>query len=73
MQNTIDGLDEMEDIDFEVKDGGHPFLRELGEAVGWAALLAGFALAMIYLTPPQRSAEADLCEAQMKEVSKCPN
>lgn len=72
MQNTIDGLDEMEDIDFEAKDSGHPFLRELGEAVGWAILLVGFVLAMTYLTPPQRSAEADLFDAECQAKGVAP-
>ncbi len=70
MQNTIDGLDEMDDIDFEPK--GHPFLRRLGEAIGWTLLLVGFVLAMTYLTPPQRSAEADLFDAECREKGVAP-
>lgn len=64
-RNAIDGLDEMDDIDFRVKFRGHPLLRQLGEALGWLAIMLGFAYVMIYLTPPQRSAEADLFEAQI--------
>ena len=45
-------------------------MTSLLEALGWAVLLAGFALALLYFTPPQKSAESDLCEAQMKEVMK---
>lgn len=63
MQNTIDGLDEMDDIDFGSDD--HPVLRQIGEAIGWTILLAGFVLAVACLAPPQKSAEADLSEAQM--------
>lgn len=62
MQNTIDGLDEMDDIDFGSE--GHPVLRQIGEAIGWIILLVGFVLAVACLTPPQKSAEADLFEAQ---------
>lgn len=72
MQNTIDGLDEMDDIDFGVEDSGHPLLRQLGEALGWIALLTGFVLAMTYLTPPQRSAEADLFDAECREKGVAP-
>lgn len=63
MKDAIDGLDEMDDIDF--RSDCRAFLRQLCEAIGWTILLVGFVLAMTYLTPSQRSAEADLFDAQI--------
>lgn len=72
MKEAIDGLDELSEADFRLGEKpSHPVLRQLCEAIGWAILLVGFVLVMAYLTPPQRSAEADLFEAQMNgEVPK---
>jgi hypothetical protein len=70
MQNAIDGLDEMDDIDFGSED--HPLLRQIGEALGWLALLVGFVLAVTHLTPPQRSAEADLFDAECRAKEVAP-
>ena len=72
MIDTIDGLDEMDDIDFGVSENVRPVLRQVCEAFGWAVLLVGFVLAATYLTPPQRSAEADLFEAECQEKGVAP-
>ena len=71
-QHTIDGLDELSETDFEFRERSHSFLRQLGEALGWLVLLTGFVLAMTYLTPPQRSAEADLFDADCREKGVAP-
>ena len=74
MINTIDVLDEMGDIDFGsgVSKNSRQILLTVCTAVGWAVLLVGFVLAATYLTPPQRSAEADLFEAECQEKGVAP-
>lgn len=71
--NAVDGLDELSEADFDLKEKpSHPLLRQVCEAIGWVVLLTGFVLAMTYLTPPQRSAEADLFDAECRAKGVAP-